>query len=584
MNLPTLHTLRSTLYAPLSRQWPLLLAYMVLMGWGNALQNPFYRTFLIVLHAWLAAALVEWTRSRIVKSVVYVLLYFLFIIELGLEWMFSMHLSPAVITLLVETDARESSEFLESLLSYPELWQVIGCTGVLMVLNIVAEHYRKTVTAILEKGRTALVLRVVLAILLIGGVLSSACYIPLLRSQELNEVDQWFDHKRHPHDTMTKLLVALVDVRLANKEMEGICQLAAQVEATPQTDTDTINVVFVIGESYIKYHSPLYGYSLNTTPFLSAEQDAGRLFVFNDVLSPYNQTSQVLRNLISCNSLGDGERWSEKPPLTAVFKKNGFHVAMFDNQRTADYSEVFAFSLNTFLYHPQVVQACYDEVNDTVFEYDGQMVDYIPSTFHLSSSSLTIVHLLGQHVGFSYRYPKPSTQGKSEEAGWGNVSLFTADSIRRSESWLTDDMKAEIAHYDNATLYNDYVIHQLTQLYADGNTVLVYLSDHGEEVYDYRPRFGREGHGDPTPEEIHWQYEVPLMVWCSPRYVEKHPDIVEALRKAVDRPFSIDNTCHLLFHLAGLRTPYYISRRDVIADDYQCPPRMVNDKRIEIHP
>ena len=481
----------------------------------------------------------------------------------------------------------------------------------------------------------------VLAILLIGGVLSSACYIPLLRSQELNEVDQWFDHKRHPHDTMTKLLVALVDVRLANKEMEGICQLAAQVEATPQADTDTVNVVFVIGESYIKYHSPLYGYSLNTTPFLSAEQHEGRLFVFNDVLSPYNQTSQVLRNLISCNSLGDGERWSEKPPLTAVFKKNGFHVAMYDNQRTADYSEVFAFSLNTFLYHPQVMQACYDEVNDTVFEYDGQMVDYIHSTlafglplsrlghsnkldgsrcsidstfhtphwlsaflchdsavfeqahtalaapsvphstfliphstFHTPHSSLTIVHLLGQHVGFSYRYPSPSLGG-----GWGETPLFTADSIRRNEPWLTDDMKAEIAHYDNATLYNDYVIQQLTQLYADGNSVLVYLSDHGEEVYDYRPRFGREGHGDPTPEEIHWQYEVPLMVWCSPRYAEKHPDIVEALRKAVDRPFSIDNTCHLLFHLAGLRTPYYISRRDVIADDYQCPPRMVNDKR-----
>ncbi len=570
MKLSTLHhSSLTTLLAPLSRQWPLFLAYIVLMGWGNALQNPFYRTFLIVLHAWLAAALVEWTRSRIVKGVVYVLLYSLFIVELGLEWIFSMHISPAVITLLVETDARESSEFLESLFSHPELWQVIGCTVGLILLNIVAEHYRKTVTTVLEKGKTARVLSVVIVVLLIGGVLSSACYVPLLRSKELNEVDQWFDHKRHPHDTMTKLLVALVDIRLANKEMEGICQLAAQVEATPQTDTDSVNVVFVIGESYIKYHTPLYGYSLNTTPFLSAEQREGRLFVFNDVLSPYNQTSQVLRNLISCNSLGDGERWSEKPPLTAVFKKNGFRVAMFDNQRTADYSEVFAFSLNTFLYHPQVVQACYDEVNDTVFEYDGQMVEYLGERRKAKDEgkSLTIVHLLGQHVGFSYRYPKPSH--------------FTADSIKRSESWLTDEMKAEIAHYDNATLYNDHVIQQLTQLYDDGNTVLVYLSDHGEEVYDYRPHFGREGHGEATAEEIRWQYEVPLVVWCSPRYIEKHPDIIAALRKATDRPFSIDNTCHLLFRLAGLRTSYYLSRRDILSDDYKCPPRTVNDKRID---
>jgi heptose-I-phosphate ethanolaminephosphotransferase len=59
--------------------------------------------------------------------------------------------------------------------------------------------------------------------------------------------------------------------------------------------------------------------------------------------------------------------------------------------------------------------------------------------------------------------------------------------------------------------------------------------------------------------------------------MESHPDIVDRLRQRTNRPVSIDNTCQLLFHLAGLKTPYYRSNRDVLSDDYHCPPRMLND-------
>ena len=41
------------------------------------------------------------------------------------------------------------------------------------------------------------------------------------------------------------------------------------------TAEQPINIVVVIGESYIKHHSWLYGYPLETTPHLSAEKDSG---------------------------------------------------------------------------------------------------------------------------------------------------------------------------------------------------------------------------------------------------------------------------------------------------------------------
>ena len=68
-----------------------------------------------------------------------------------------------------------------------------------------------------------------------------------------------------------------------------------------------------------------------------------------------------------------------------------------------------------------------------------------------------------------------------------------ADSIRfRKESWLTEEMRDDIAHYDNATRYNDHVLEQIIRLYEGQRTVVVYLSDHGEEVYDYRASSGRD--------------------------------------------------------------------------------------------
>lgn len=60
------------------------------------------------------------------------------------------------------------------------------------------------------------------------------------------------------------------------------CVDAARQPAS-STEQDSLNVILVIGESYNKYHSPLYGYYLNTTPVLCSQQQNGNLFVFKDV-------------------------------------------------------------------------------------------------------------------------------------------------------------------------------------------------------------------------------------------------------------------------------------------------------------
>ena len=441
---------------PIAEQWPLMLVYIVLIGWISVTKNPIPRWFLIFLHAYLLASVVTLCRSRIVKALAYLIIYILFTTEIVLEWIFGMNISPTVITLLVETNARESREFMESLLSKPQLWQVPLCIIGMTVLNIIAEKNRQRVRGWIKGSKTVKILKGLAIALLIGGIIFSYNYISLLKCKEMNDVDEWRSHMRHPDDLVTKVMVSLYDMHIAEKEMAGVIRMAEQIEVMPQTTRDdSLNIIVVIGESYIREHAALYGYPLQTTPFLSHEQQEGRLFVFTDMVSPYNQTTRVIRNLLSCNSLGHGEDWSSAPPFTAVFKKNGYHVTMYDNQKNADMGFVFAYSLNTYLYHPQIMENSNHETNDSTFEFDGQLIDdYRNKSTLPASRRLILFHLLGQHIGFQYRYPEAYTH-------------FTADSIRfRKESWLTDEMREDIVHYDNATRYNDDVMKQIISLYT----------------------------------------------------------------------------------------------------------------------
>ena len=555
-----------------------MVAYIVLIGWESVLQNPVPRWMIIFFQAWLAAAVIELLHWHIIKWLSYAMVYTLFITELVLEWHFGMYLSPTILTLLVETNGQESSEFLSALFKQQDFGVTIAYIALLIAANITLEMGRRRVNAAISGAKTIKTLKVIAALLLVSGVVfTTISYAGLFSCREMNDIDEWRTHRRNPDDVVTKLIVAIFDTRLSASEMDSANEQTRNIAVVPQQhDSDSINVILVIGESFIRDHASLYGYPLHTTPFMDAEQQAGRLFAFTDAVSPYNQTTKVIRNLISCNSLGDGEHWSSAPPLTAVFKKNGYWVSMQDNQKSTDghvLSELFEFSLATYLYSSQMVAACYSDLNDKTYDYDGQLIDAYRKQMAKGADAthrFMVFHLMGQHVSFNCRYPHDHT-----------FSHFTADSTaHRKEQWLTNEMRQEIADYDNATLYNDDVIRRITELYGNGNTVVLYLSDHGEEVYDYRPRSGRDdfSYGSDIKQGIRHQYCIPYMIWCSEQYKASHPDIIDRLRQYTNRPVAIDNTCQLLFHLAGLTTPYYRSQRDVLSDDYHCPPRMLNDE------
>lgn len=554
---------------PIVRQWHIFLAYIFMVGWTSVLQNFTNRAFVIFLHSYVAVALVHWTRSRWTKALVLTMMFTLFLINASLEVNFDLNISPSMLTLLAETTRQESAEFIHTLWRISTIW-IVPVLAVLVGLFLWwGEHGgSQRVAERIRHSRAYGGLQVVSAIMLVAGILSSWCYVTLFQCKTPDDVSAWNSHMRYPSDALTRTVIAFYDTHLAKMEIEEAIRVAKNTEpsAYEGNSEDSLNVVLVIGESYIKSHSSLYGYRLDTNPFLTKEQEEGRLFVFNDVVAPYNLTTNVMRNLISCNSLSDGQRWKDYPPLTAVFKKAGYWVSMYDNQKTFSLAATFTFALNTYLYTPRMASLCYDELNDTTFAYDAQMVEhYKEAICRPKKLSLTIFHLMGQHATFSMRYPP-------------EFEHFTADSIKRNEKWMTKSKRRYIAQYDNATLYNDYVMKQIISCFTDQETVLVYLADHGEEVYDYRNRTGRFG-GNDLKQLLRYQYSVPFFVWCSDRYMQKYPEKINLLRQSICRPFITDNTCQLLFHLGGLRhSPYYQSQNDILNPNYMCKQRILDDR------
>jgi heptose-I-phosphate ethanolaminephosphotransferase len=247
-----------------------------------------------------------------------------------------------------------------------------------------------------------------------------------------------------------------------------------------------------------------------------------------------------------------------------IFRHAGFDVAMWDNQKSENSVLFSDFSNNSLFYNKKMVSSTYHHLNKGPFDYDQQLVDTALTVKRNPGSTFTVFHLMGQHTLPLWRYPENDKN-----------AVFTADSIQRAD--LNEYQRQYIAEYDNATRYNDYVIGNIIQYYSQRNAVILYLSDHGDEVYDYRDVVGRTHEPVKQKQALKYQYEIPMVLWCSDQFMDTHPAIMENIRKAVLRPFSSDNVPQLLMGLSGIRSSFYEPEKDVLSNQYECGIRTVQN-------
>ena len=327
------------------------------------------------------------------------------------------------------------------------------------------------------------------------------------------------------------------------------------------------HIVLIIGESFNKYHSNLYGYLLNTNPQLKKEADIGRLFVFHDVVSPVKFTNQAMLNLFLLNNCNSKENnILQYILMPAVFKKAGYQVNYYDNQYTRIQGGTFDYSCGYFLNPSDISRQCFDYRSDKLFHYDEDFLNEYADRISNNTNTKTfdIIHLYGQHIPFGSRYPD----------GYGK---FSAKDIKRTD--LTENERETVADYDNATLYNDEQIARILHWFDNDDAFVVYISDHGEQIYDdSKHLLGRDFTDDYSPEQMKSLYEIPMMVWCSDKFQTMHDECFQQLKGTVEKPICIDDIAWLLFSVAGIEFDGYHSWHSPISSDYRPHQRMLNGK------
>lgn len=525
-----------------------------------------------LLFAYIAALLVYYSRSKIVKWTLLLIALIGAVIRVFLYISYKMWINDSALALLKETNNKEASEFLSSYVMSTNGLVALLFALVIIVLFFFADRFRGKIASWLERSRVHYALCFIVGCFLVLALYNLRFYTDIYFSKTKEEAGNHLDRYGFPyttrgHNTILDLFVGYKTLELSTKEAVLVGEYAIRYgkEEPATTPEDSITVVYVLGESYIRRHAHLYGYELETTPCLDKEKASGNLFVFNDVVAPFNLTYKVEANTFFCNSIADGEPWYSSPFFMQLFKQAGFFVAFFDNQHTGS-----GFTLENLkgsrVYNREIVKRSYSMVSDHNCDYDGDFIKYVQSIdIPDSARSMHVYHLMGQHGPAYQRYP-------------AEFGKFTAKDIKRKETYVDGGVKAEIAKYDNATLYNDQVMGSIINMYKDKNAVLVYMSDHGEEMYDYRNSAGRAkaGKGQEALMARH-QFLIPFMIWCSDKYIARHPDKIAQIKSSLDRPFMTDNLAQVLFSLSSLQTKYYKPDRDLISPQFKKRKRIIND-------
>lgn len=336
----------------------------------------------------------------------------------------------------------------------------------------------------------------------------------------------------------TRLLKHLRDLSVAT-----LSEKDAEQSATPAFD-----VVWVLGESFSRSHSPLYGYDKNTNPRLSALAEDSSLVVMTDVVTHEDWTQKVLKSLLSTGRGNDS--FGKEPLFPVIMRKAGWHISLYDN-------EFFVKPGSTFFYEDaELSDMMFDSRNTKTTKYDGELVK--TATLR-DTPAMYIFHLMGQHFTYADRYTPEYRRFKADD--------YDAKRFNPRQREI-------LAHYDNATLYNDAVVADIIDRFSNRDCIVIYFPDHGEEIYDCRDYFG---HGNAiSASDIAYQIQIPMFIWFSDTFRAGHPDIVSCVNAARNLPVTTDDFSHFMLDLTGVRTKHFDPSRSFINSAYDATaPRYV---------
>lgn len=548
--------------------------------YGDLWLELFFDLYIVCV---LLSLIPERVRCWIV-GVFYTIAYATSIADLFCWVKFQSPLNPSMLLLVAETDKREASEFFSSYINAEVITSSVGFLLLIVLLHClltVWSVYRKRknikypVIFNVVKEKSGLFIGIIALILFVVSAISSF--------HNKREMAQMFSLKTIgavEHELTTpdcavfytpiyRLVFSIYANHLAAQQIDRLVDAKDRV-AVQDCTFDAKNIVLIIGESLGPHHSQQYGYFMKTTPRQVALEKSGLLVPFTDVVAPWNLTSFVFKNIFSLHVVGQKGEWCDYPLFPQLFRKAGYHVSFITNQFLPQAKEaVYDFSGGFFLNHKELSASMFDTRNTRLHTYDeGLLADYDKTLkAENKDNNLIIFHLMGCHVSYNRRYPE-------------NRKHFRAAQYKTKRPELTKQRRYMLAHYDNAVLYNDSIVDQIVKRFANEEAVVIYMPDHGEECFEGKRSIICRNHSAQIDYDLaRYEFKVPFWIYCSPKYIKKHPEVFEQIKAAKDKHFMTDALPHLLLHLGGIKAKDYRSEYDILSPQYnEKRPRILKNK------
>ena len=319
-----------------------------------------------------------------------------------------------------------------------------------------------------------------------------------------------------------------------------------EIKQTSENPQETI--VLVIGESTNRNHMSLYGYKRNTNPLLSKIKD--ELIIYNDVISPHTHTIASLKKLLTLgNSKNPGA--IIKGSVLQLFNRANYRTSWLSNQRPLGNYETETTALAT-----SSDNLVFANTQDNDFD-EVVLYPLTKALTHQSKKNFIIIHLMGTHILYSKRYPER----------FNNFTTNPETKFKNTLAYKT------INEYDNAILYNDSIVYSIIKMVKRNqpNSCVIYLSDHGEDVYETTNNAFHEENSATKP-----MYDIPFILWMSKKFKESRKTKIFK----TDRSFNTESLIHSLSDLANIKFSAFKPENSLFNKKFEQKNRYILENKV----
>lgn len=489
---------------------------------------------------------------RLIQTTLIILFALLFITNVFLLWKFSVPLNLDTLQILLGTNPLTAATFLqEYVLNFKVLGSLAAFIFLLAALSLGLKKFFATRSEErLKRLSTKLLIILLLPFLpVLINLSDTENFLPTFTDNWFSNTIPWLAAK----DTYELVRTAPI-----GSEEKIFAEMDKQLETEKilADDSNIPFVIFVLGESTDRNHMQLYGYRLPTTPRLNARYERGEIFRFTDTIACANNTAPAMARIFTFAEKDEPQNdWYLKANIFDILRRTNYHTVWLSNQ-----SPLGLWGNFDKYFSARCDEKFFIESEDKLArqrQIDGVLLLVLDKFLTAASAdkNFYVIHLYGAHEAFRARYP-------------AEFEKFSADDENKpEESW-----RQVTAEYDNAVLYNDFIVDEIIRRFENKNAVLIYISDHGEEVYEGRNFFG---HSLEERGNVH-MIEIPALVWASKSFREHYPEKISALTAALDRPYRTDYLIHTLLDFMDIRTTSFDATKSIINKNFEERPRIYN--------